>query len=403
MAETPAKTLKFDAGCPDCGERLVTLPPALPVIPDDFDWIARDYDSFRLLMMEELAYRFPERRRWTPADMEAVIVELLASGLDRASHALDAIQGERFLETARRPQSVRRLLKLIGYDATIRIDPDILAAVPDDPADAALPAEARAGRKVERYWRDNPAAMNEARTLGPTLVREQRRMVSLADHETLIEAHPLLERVRARLIWTGAWSTILASVMLADGLKLDEALLVGKPAPAHSIDAITFADVVQFHQDYALPEPVEGQTIRAMLQALIEIYRMAGSEVLLEAAKEVPIVFSLSVRARPQYFQSELKTALIEVLSADSGGLFETGRLGFGDEVFASDIIEAAMLVEGVETACLNRLKRLGAKYADHSGDFIPIADDEIAVCFNRRSQPERGSFRVVVNGGAIG
>lgn len=400
MAETPLKTLVFDAGCPDCGERVVALPPPLPTIPDDFDWIARDYDSFRLLMMEELAYRFPERRRWTPADVEAVIVELLASGLDRASHALDVVQNERFLETARRPQSVRRLLKLIGYDAATRTDPHILATVPDDPADAALPAADKAARKVERYWLTNPAVMNEARILGPTLIREQRRMVSLADHQTLLEAHPLVERARARLVWSGAWNTVLVSVMLADGLLLDKPL----PAPAHSIDASSFLDVVQFHQDYSLPPPVAGQTIRLMLQSLVETYRMAGGEVLLEAAKEVAIVFTLSVRARPQYFQSELKKALIDVISADSGGLLEPGRLGFGDDVFASDIIETAMRVEGVETACLNRFKRLGAKYPDRSGEgFIPIAEDEVAVCFNRRAEPERGSFRIVVNGGAIG
>ncbi len=47
MAENPVKTLVFGAGCPDCGERQVTLPPALPAIADDFDWIVRDYDSFR--------------------------------------------------------------------------------------------------------------------------------------------------------------------------------------------------------------------------------------------------------------------------------------------------------------------------------------------------------------------
>ncbi|MHC2284112.1 hypothetical protein ACVME8_010782 [Bradyrhizobium diazoefficiens] len=404
MANNPAKTLVFDVGCPDCGERVVALPAALPAIPDDFDWIARDYDSFRRLMMEELAYRFPERRRWTPADMEVVLVELLASGLDRASHALDVIQNERFLETARRPQSVRRLLKLIGYDAATRTDPDILATIPDDPADAALSDEAKAARKVERYWRDNPAAMNDARIIGPTLIREQRRMVSLADHEVLLEAHPLVERARARLVWSGAWSTVLASVMLADGLRLDEPLFDDPALHPHSVDPSTFAKVIQFHQDYSLPVPVPGRTIRAMLQGLVEAYRMAGSEVLLEAAKEVPIVFTLSVRARSQYFQSELKLALTDVLSADSGGLFDPGRLGFGDDVFASDIIEAAMLVEGVETACLNRFKRLGAKYPDRSGQgFITIAEDEIAVCFNRRSALERGSFRIIVDGGAIG
>ena len=67
MAETPRSTLTFGPGCPDCGGRDVTLPGRLPALGDDFDWLQRDYDSFRLAMLEELAARFPERRRWSPA------------------------------------------------------------------------------------------------------------------------------------------------------------------------------------------------------------------------------------------------------------------------------------------------------------------------------------------------
>lgn len=75
MAETPHSILTFDGGCPDCGQRRVLLPDPLPPVGDDFDWLQRDYDSFRLAMMEEMAARFPERRHWSPADMEVVLVE----------------------------------------------------------------------------------------------------------------------------------------------------------------------------------------------------------------------------------------------------------------------------------------------------------------------------------------
>ena len=129
MAELADPVLSFEGGCPDCGDRRAVLPLPLPQIANDFDWRARDYDSFRLFMMQELAYRFAERRRWTPADVEVVIVEVLAAALDRASHALDAVQAERYLETARRPQSVRRLLKLIGYDVVQRIAKASLANI----------------------------------------------------------------------------------------------------------------------------------------------------------------------------------------------------------------------------------------------------------------------------------
>jgi hypothetical protein len=92
----------------------VTLPGPLPGVGDDLDWKARDYDRIRIFMMEELAARFPERTRWTPADIEVVIVEVLAAALDQLSDMTDRVASEAYLETARRPESVRRLLKFIG-------------------------------------------------------------------------------------------------------------------------------------------------------------------------------------------------------------------------------------------------------------------------------------------------
>ena len=117
MAEDPKSTLLFQGTCPDCGERQVELPAPLPEIGDDFDWQVRDFDSIRRFMLEELAARFPERTRWTAADMEVVLVEALAAVLDQLSDMVDRVGAEAYLESARRPESVRRLLKLIGYDA----------------------------------------------------------------------------------------------------------------------------------------------------------------------------------------------------------------------------------------------------------------------------------------------
>ena len=78
MAADPVPELLFDGRCPDCGRRQVDLPDLLPEVGDDIDWDQRDYDGFRLFMLQELAARFPERRRWTPADVEVALVEVLA-------------------------------------------------------------------------------------------------------------------------------------------------------------------------------------------------------------------------------------------------------------------------------------------------------------------------------------
>jgi len=403
MADLKNPTLEFKGGCPDCGERVAVLPIPLPGVANDFDWASRDYDSFRLFMMQELAYRFPDRRRWTPADMEVVIVELLAAALDRASHALDAVQAERYLETARRPQSVRRLLKLIGYDAVHRTDPAILEGLPPAPTGVTETEK----QKLERYWRLDPAEMEKARNEGPRLTEEVRRMVTLADHESLLEAHPLVARARARLVWSGAWYTILVAALLEGNKGLDDPLHVGA-APASGIPSelneVLWHKVVVFQrvEELALPPVNEKLTARRLLRVMIEQNRMVGSEVFLETAKAAAITFALSIRAKKGFFRTELKQALNQVFTSDEGGFFEPGRLAFGEDLFASDIIEAAMAVEGVEVACINRFKRVGGYPDRTAAGVIEIAEDEFALCENNRAKPQNGTFRITVNAGEV-
>lgn len=410
MAELPPPSLVFDdpddarAFCPDCGERRITLPPPIPGVEDDFDWKARDYDSFRLFLMQELAHRFPDRRRWTPADMEVVIVELLAAALDRASHALDAVQAERTLATARRPSSVRRLLMLIGYDATEREHPDALAGLP--PAPGGLPETV--AEQVERLWRLEPQRMEAARAAGPRQVAEQRRMVTLDDHESVLVKHPLVSRAQARLVRSEAWSAVLVAALLEDARRLDTRLHEGPAGAARpdQMPAGLWDEVVAFHRDQRLPLPPVSATLttRRLLRFMIERHRMLGTEVFLEDATPAPITFALSVQAKPGYFRSELRQALGEVFAADEGGFFEPGRLDFGADLFASDIIEAAMAVDGVAVACLNRFKRVGSGWPDRVVEgFIPIADEEFVLCLNRRGRPQQGYWRLTVNGGEDG
>ena len=414
MAQAPSKTLEFrprpegaPPGCDECGERRVNLPAALSAVADDFDWLVRDYDSFRLFLMEELAHRFPERQRWTPADVEVVIVELLASQMDRLSHALDVVQAERFLTTARRPESVRRHLALIGYDAVARTPEAAYDRLPPLPAGQTETATER----LERLWALVPGRMEQARADGPRRIGEQERMVTLADHAARLMRHPFCERAQARLVWTGAWSTILVSVLLDGAALLDDALHnAGLPAAGagrpNLISAPLWDAVIAWHEAEGLPLPqvTPALTRRQILRIVVDRYRMIGAEVFLEDALQVPITFWLSVKIRPGYFRSEIRDGLAQVLSTEPGGLFEPGRLGFGEDVHASNIIEVAMALDGVETACLNRFKQLGTMWADRTdAGVIEIAPDEVAICQNAPGAPHLGGFEITVLGGETG
>src|SRR5262249_7600708 len=301
MAELPRATLEFGTNCRDCARREVKLPPALPEIGDDFDWLVRDYDGFRRFMLEDLAARFPERTRWTPADLEVVLVEAFAAALDQLSDMLDRVSAEAALETARRPDSVVRLLSLIG----------------DDPAggDPAKRAE------LSALWEREPERMEAARRAGPAAVHTQRRMVSLEDYAVRLEDHPLVNRAQAAYEWDGSWPLVRVAVTLANDKDLD-----GDPfATPLSADEIVRLRAAggAFHARRGPPplsEFPEAPTFRALLYPYLEAFRMLGQEVKLQNADLVGIELALSIRLRAGYFESEVRRALEEALGRGPTG-----------------------------------------------------------------------------------
>lgn len=393
MAEVPAVHLDYPGGCPDCGSRQVSLPAPLPAVGDDFDWRVRDYDGFRLAMLEELAARFPERTRWTPADLEVVIVEVLAAVLDQLSDQLDRVTAEAYLETARRPESVRRHLEMLGFDAVrIALARGQIALEPDeDPLDPQVQLALR--RRLGGFWFENPSALEEARQQGPRSIHEQHRMVTAADYALRLESHPLVLRAQSTVRWTGAWTTVEVALVLFDDEPLDA------PVPASLA-----AEVARFHAERGIRLPAGAPSIRTVLTVFVDALRMVGQEVVLIDAVRVPVTFSLSVRVAPNYFQSEVRRALDEVLGIGAAGFFRPGRLRFGEDLHASDLIAAAMGLDGVESVCLNRFRRLGSQFADQvASGRIALAGIEVAICDNDPAAPSRGYYRSTLHGGLKG
>lgn len=106
----------FKVNCPsdfDCGD-LDHCPPEARREPA-INYLAKDYASFRQLILDRLALTMPEWRERHVPDLGIALVELLAYVGDHLSYYQDAVATEAYLDTARRRISVRRHVRLVDY------------------------------------------------------------------------------------------------------------------------------------------------------------------------------------------------------------------------------------------------------------------------------------------------
>jgi predicted phage baseplate assembly protein len=79
------------------------------------DYMAKDFASFRRLMLDRLSAIMPTWKARNPADLGIVLVELLAYVGDHLSYFQDAVATESYLGTARKRISVKRHARLLDY------------------------------------------------------------------------------------------------------------------------------------------------------------------------------------------------------------------------------------------------------------------------------------------------
>jgi hypothetical protein len=106
----------FKVECPsdfDC--RPDRLCPTQPQPAPELDYLAKDYASFRQLLLDRMSGLLPEWRERNPADLGVTLVEWLAYIGDCLSYQQDAIATEAYLGTARQRVSVRRHTRLLDY------------------------------------------------------------------------------------------------------------------------------------------------------------------------------------------------------------------------------------------------------------------------------------------------
>ena len=92
---------------PDC-------PPDLPA-PPPINYLAKDYGSFRTVILDRLSQLLPAWGATSEADLGIALAELIAYVGDSLSYKQDAVATEAYLQTARSRISLRRHALLVDY------------------------------------------------------------------------------------------------------------------------------------------------------------------------------------------------------------------------------------------------------------------------------------------------
>lgn len=104
----------FKVECPsdfDC-QTTTVCPPEMPTAPV-IDYLAKDYPSFRRLVLDRIGQLIPHWQERSAADLGVTLAELVAYAADQLSYQQDAIATEAYLHTARLRRSLRRHALLV--------------------------------------------------------------------------------------------------------------------------------------------------------------------------------------------------------------------------------------------------------------------------------------------------
>lgn len=107
----------FKVECPpefDCAPIPPYCPPDLPP-PPPINYLAKDYGSFRQIMLDRLSQLMPTWGGTSEADLGVALAELIAYVGDRLSYQQDAVTTDAYIQTARSRISLRRHAILVDY------------------------------------------------------------------------------------------------------------------------------------------------------------------------------------------------------------------------------------------------------------------------------------------------
>lgn len=215
----------------------------------------------------------------------------------------------------------------------------------------------------------NPEPIETVKLSAPVAFREPKRAVTTEDYARFAQNFPGVQQALATRRWTGSWYTLFITVDRVGGKPVDPAF------EAELLDAL---------------EPV----------------RLAGHDLKIESPRFVPLDIALRVQVEPEYFVRDIEAVLQEVFSNrvrrnGALGFFHPDRFTFGQPVYLSQIVAAAVAITGVRSVVTTRFQRWGkaARHELESGQIV-LARLEIARLNNDPNAPEQGRMIFEMEGG---
>ena len=217
----------------------------------------------------------------------------------------------------------------------------------------------------------SPEPILDVKRFAPHAFKTQKRLVTEQDYKDICEKFPGVQGVSVDMRWTGSWLTAFLAIDRVGGLSVTSD-----------------------------PEFI------AQFKAYLSEFRMDGIDFEIRDPIRVPLIIRLNICVKDGWFRSNV---LKDLARAFSSGITQDGSLGFfhpdnftfGADVYASQVIAAAMEVNGVDHVRLIDFHRSNFAPAGELGaGRISIGKQEIAQLTGDRNFPEQGRMDFILEGG---
>ena len=212
-------------------------------------------------------------------------------------------------------------------------------------------------------------SMEEVRQSAPVAFKIQERAVTADDCAEIMERRKGIQKAAATIRWTGSWHTVFLTVDPVGGANVDDA----------------------FEKD---------------LLNYMERYRMAGQDIEVDGPRFVPLEISITVNVLPDYFRSDVKKEIFQIISSRDlpggrRGIFHPDNFTFGQSVYLSQLYSAIQSIPGVASVDVTKFQRLGMIA---EGNNVPGVLDmgrlEIAILDRDPNRPDHGKIDLNMEGG---